>query len=359
MGDIENEGVTAKELFEGNVQLYKGVIKNLSSMSLKCAVELGIADAIHSHGRPITLSELASALDIQPTKTRSLFHFMRLLVHKGLFSKTKVDNHNEQEEAYGLTPASTLLIKDKSYCFAPFVIASLDQDYISAFQCMSRWFKGNDLTLWETFRGSKFWDYLNQNTGLTQLFNQAMASDSNMATLIIKDCKPIFQGLRSLVDVGGGTGAFARVISEAFPGIKCTVLDLPHAVANMPQTDNLKYVEGDMFQFIPPADAFFFKTVFHLFDDEDCLKLLKRCREAIASNGGRGKVIIVDIVINEKEDDRELTEAKLLFDTLMNLNVGGRERTEKEWESLFVNAGFTHYKVAHIFGIKSLIEIYP
>lgn len=101
------------------------------------------------------------------------------------------------------------------------------------------------------------------------------------------------------------------------------------------------------------------QTVFHLFDDEDCLKLLKKCREAIASNGERGKVLIVDIVINEKEDDRELTEAKLLFDTLMNFNVGGRERTEQEWESLFVNAGFTHYKVAPIFGIKSLIEVYP
>ncbi|KAK9174721.1 hypothetical protein WN943_000025 [Citrus x changshan-huyou] len=340
MGDIENDGVTVRELFEGQAHLYKGIVKNLSSMSLKCAVELGIADAIHSHGRPITLSELASALNIQPTKTRSLFHFMSLLVHMGMFSKTEVDNHNEQEEAYGLTPTSTLPSK------------------ISPTH-LSRWFKGNDITLWETFRGLKFWDYLNQNTALTKRFNQAMASDSKMATLIVKDCKPIFQGLRSLVDVGGGTGAFARIISEAFPGIKCTVLELPHAVTDMPQTENLKYVEGDMFQFIPPADAFFFKTVFHLFDDEDCLKLLKECREAIASNGERGKVLIVDIVINEKEDDRELTEAKLLFDTLMNFNVGGRERTEQEWESLFVNAGFTHYKVAPIFGIKSLIEVYP
>ncbi|KAH9748876.1 O-methyltransferase ZRP4 [Citrus sinensis] len=359
MGDIENDGVTVRELFEGQAHLYKGIVKNLSSMSLKCAVELGIADAIHSHGRPITLSELASALNIQPTKTRSLFHFMRLLVHMGLFSKTKVDNHNEQEEAYGLTPTSTLLIKDKPYCLSPLVTGLLDQDYVSSFQHLSRWFKGNDLTLWESFGGLKFWDYLNQNTALTKRFNQAMESDSEMATLIVKDCKPIFQGLRSLVDVGGGTGAFARIISEAFPGIKCTVLDLPHAVTDMPQTDNLKYVVGDMFQFIPAADAFFFKTVFHLFDDEDCLKLLKKCREAIASNGERGKVLIVDIVINEKEDDRELTEAKLLFDTLMNFNVGGRERTEQEWESLFVNAGFTHYKVAPIFGIKSLIEVYP
>ncbi|GAY34624.1 hypothetical protein CUMW_012420 [Citrus unshiu] len=356
MGDIENQGVTLREMFEGQVHLKKGVIKILSSMSLKCAVELGIADVIHSHGRPITLSELASALNIQPTKTRSLFHFMRLFVHVGLFSKTKVVNHNEQEEAYGLTPTSTLLIKDNSYCLSPLVTGLLDQDFVTSFHS---WFKANDLTLWETVRGLKFWDYLSQNPGLSQQFNQVIESDSVMATLLVKDCRPIFQGLRSMVDVGGGTGAFARIISEAFPGIKCTVLDLPHAVTDMPQTDNFKYTEGDMFQFIPPADAFFFKTVFHFFDDEDCLKLLKKCREAIASNGERGKVLIIDIVIDEKEDDRELTESKLLFDIFMNFNVGGKERTEQEWGSLFVNAGFTDYKIAPIFGIKSLIEVYP
>ncbi|KAK9227448.1 hypothetical protein WN943_012501 [Citrus x changshan-huyou] len=336
MGDIENQGVTLREMFEGQVHLKKGVIKILSSMSLKCAVELGIADVIHSHGRPITLSELASALNIQPTKTRSLFHFMRLFVHVGLFSKTKVVNHNEQEEAYGLTPTSTLLIKDNSYCLSPLVTGLLDQDFVSSFQYLSSWFKANDLTLWETVRGLKFWDYLSQNPGLSQQFNQVIESDSVMATLLVKDCRPIFQGLRSMVDVGGGTGAFARIISEAFPGIKCTVLDLPHAVTDMPQT-----------------------TVFHFFDDEDCLKLLKKCREAIASNGERGKVLIIDIVIDEKEDDRELTESKLLFDIFMNFNVGGKERTEQEWGSLFVNAGFTDYKIAPIFGIKSLIEVYP
>ena len=47
------------------------------------------------------------------------------------------------------------------------------------------------------------------------------------------------------------------------------------------------------------------QTVFHFFDDEDCLKLLKKCREAIASNGERGKVIIIDIVINAREEEHD------------------------------------------------------
>jgi hypothetical protein len=71
---------------------------------------------------------------------------------------------------------------------------------------------------------------------------------------------PIFQGLCSLVDVGGGTGTVARIISEAFPHIKCTVFDLPHVVADLPETTNLKYVGGDMFRSIPSADAILIKV---------------------------------------------------------------------------------------------------
>ncbi|XP_019234237.1 PREDICTED: isoflavone 4'-O-methyltransferase-like [Nicotiana attenuata] len=90
-----------------------------------------------------------------------------------------------------------------------------------------------------------------------------MASDSKMMSLVVKDCKQVFEEMDSLVDVGGGTGVIAKNILGAFPHIKCTVLDLPHVVANMPETENLKYVGGDMFQSIPPADAFLFKLVMH------------------------------------------------------------------------------------------------
>ncbi|KDO38698.1 hypothetical protein CISIN_1g046950mg, partial [Citrus sinensis] len=236
-----NQDQGAKELFQGQAQLYKLMFNHLSSMSLKCAIELGIADIIHSHGRAITLSEL-----------------MRLLVHSGCFKKTKV---NGEEEAYGLTAASTLLIKDKPYCLSPTVSVFVDPFFVAPFQSLSSWFKGTEITLWETVHGIKFWEFMNQNPAINQRFNEAMASDSEiMTTFVVKsECKQIFEGLGSLVDVGGGNGTFSRIISEAFPGIKCTVLDLPHAVANLPEADNLKYIAGDMFRFIPPADAFLFK----------------------------------------------------------------------------------------------------
>ena len=77
-----------------------------------------------------------------------------------------------------------------------------------------------------------------------------MVNDSNLWAWSLRTTSPFFEGLDSLVDVGGGTRTMARIISEAFPHMKCIVLDLPHVVANLPDGENLKYVSGDMFQSI-------------------------------------------------------------------------------------------------------------
>ena len=68
------------------------------------------------------------------------------------------------------------------------------------------------------------------------------------------------------MDVGGGTGATARMISEAFPDLKCVVLDRPHVLENLSESNNLTYVGGDMFKSIPKADAVLLKVCkFYLF----------------------------------------------------------------------------------------------
>nr|GMD11514.1 trans-resveratrol di-O-methyltransferase-like [Ipomoea batatas] len=74
----------------------------------------------------------------------------------------------------------------------------------------------------------------------------------------------------------------------------------------------------------------------------------------------KGKVIIIDMVLGAEEDnERDITEMKLIFDVLMMVLVTGRERTEKEYERLFIESGFTSHKITPIFGLTSLIEVFP
>lgn len=86
----------------------------------------------------------------------------------------------------------------------------------------------------------------------------------------------------------------------------------------------------------------------HNWNDEDGIRILKRCR----------KVIVIDTVIgNEKTED--LTETKLCNDVIM-MTLTGKERSLMQWEKLILTAQFSHYKITPILGsVNSVIEVYP
>ncbi|KAI3796364.1 hypothetical protein L1987_39034 [Smallanthus sonchifolius] len=148
-------------------------------------------------------------------------------------------------------------------------------------------------------------------------------------------------GLHSVVDVGGGTGTVAEDISKAFPNIKCISFDLPHVVSGLVGSKNLSY------------------WILHDWSDEECVKILKRCREAIPSKENGGKLIIIDMVVKVRGGENDLLETQLFFDMLMMAMVTGRERSEEDWAKLFVDAGLSDYKITPILGLRSLIEVYP
>ena len=65
------------------------------------------------------------------------------------------------------------------------------------------------------------------------------------------------------------------------------------------------------------------------------------------------------MIIESPKIDKKSAETQLYFDMLMMINLTGKERNKKEWEELFLAAGFSHYKITPIVGLRSLIEVYP
>lgn len=65
------------------------------------------------------------------------------------------------------------------------------------------WFRGSEPTTFEKINGAGLWDYCLKNPEFDNLDNGAIASDSQTMKLVIKDLKPIFKSLDSLLDVGG------------------------------------------------------------------------------------------------------------------------------------------------------------
>ncbi|KAK9055918.1 hypothetical protein SSX86_027005 [Deinandra increscens subsp. villosa] len=363
--DLNQSQGEANELFEAQAHIYRHLFNYATSMSLGCALELGIPDIVHNHGKPITIQELVSNLNLPIDKTHHLQRLMRLLIHSNFFSITKIHGQEDEDEkeGYVLTASSKLLLKNNQPNgpnLLPFANLVLDPVFVTPWQSLGKWFHGTESTVFETDHGIPMWEFAKQNPGFNGLFNDAMASDSRMMSLLVKDCDKIFGGVESLVDVGGGTGLNSKILLEAFPHMTCTVFDLPHVVSDKIETKNLKYVGGDMFNSIPSADAIFFKNVLHNWSDDNGLKILRRCRDAIrfaGDDGKKGKLIIIDMVVDEKHDRHEITETKMVFDMLMMVLVTGRERTEVEWERLFLEAGFSRYKITPCFGLSAYIQI--
>lgn len=268
MGLSSNGSTEESKVYHAQIHLYKHVYNFVSSMALKSAMELGIADVIHNHGKPMTLSELASELKLHSSKLVILHRFMRLLTHNGFFTKTTLPSHNgtkegEEEIAYGLTPPSKLLIRNKETCLAPIVKGALHASSLDMWHSSKKWLsEEKEVSLYESANGESFWEFLNKTTESETLsmFQDAMAADSAILKVALRECKHVFEGLSSLVDVGGGTGVVARLINEAFPHMKCTVFDQPQVVANLNGSENLNFVGGDMFKSIPSADAVLLKV---------------------------------------------------------------------------------------------------
>lgn len=88
------------------------------------------------------------------------------------------------------------------------------------------------------------------------------------------------------------------------------------------------------------------------------MKILRQCKEAIKDREG-GKVIVIDMVVENNKREAGSTETQLFFDMLMMVMVTGKERNKNEWSKLFSDAGFSKFKISPVLGLRSLIEVYP
>lgn len=95
--------------------------------------------------------------------------------------------------------------------------------------------------------------------------------------------------------------------------------------------------------------------ILHDWSDEDCVRILQRCKEAIPLGG---KVIIIETVM-DNDKDPEITRQRLIMNMHMMLFHGGKERTKEEWQMLIHTAGYSKCQITSIFALQSVIEVYP
>lgn len=135
----------------------------------------------------------------------------------------------------------------------------------------------------------------------------------------------------------------AQVIAEA---------ERHWAVHGTSGTERLHFQAGDLLPSAPSAqndrDVYLLCAVLHGFDNDTCVTVLRNLADATRSTGAR--VALLDMVLREVGADL----AGASFDMQMFVGSRGRERTLREWTSLFDRSGMA---LGQVVGLRSAWNI--
>jgi 2,7-dihydroxy-5-methyl-1-naphthoate 7-O-methyltransferase len=282
---------------------------------------LGIAE--HIDAGITRIDELAAA---SKSHAESLHRVLRHLVRKGLFDETSPG-------VFALNDAATALLQ-------PGAQFGLDLDRFGGRMAYA-W--GSLLgavrtgaPAYHTIFGRPFWEDLEAHPDIAAAFDALMGPGHGPP-----DPEVLVTGgwdsVRTIVDVGGGTGSLLAAILRAHPDARGVLVDLPATVARSAEvfqaagvSDRVTLAPQSFFDPLPSgADVYLLKSVLGDWPDREAIAILKRCAAAAHPSG---RVVVLNGV--SPDEDGPLSPA-----LLMMVLVGGKERTLSEFREMARLAG--------------------
>ncbi|XP_002965284.2 caffeic acid 3-O-methyltransferase [Selaginella moellendorffii] len=325
--------------------------------ALNAVIKLGIPDILSSsQDAPLSSAEIIAQIPAcgSSGSGANLDRILRVLSSIGVFQESL---HDGGIRKYGVTPLCRYLVTNPSNGGLPlssWVIVNQDVVFMKTWEFLYQ----SVTTGADPFtaaHGKPLFDLTADNPRFRGIFDSAMSDNSNAYMRLIVEAYDGFQGVRTLVDVGGGIGNSLRVILGRHKGIKGINFDLPHVISKAPDFPGVEHVSGDMFDKVPQGDVIFMKWILHDWKDEACITLLKNCYESLPS---RGKVVVVDSILPSGTNHSFGSRFALNMDLLMLAYTGGKERTLEEFEALANAAGFAEVKVVITLDFLSVLEMH-
>ncbi|KAB2620557.1 caffeic acid 3-O-methyltransferase-like [Pyrus ussuriensis x Pyrus communis] len=94
--------------------------------------------------------------------------------------------------------------------------------------------------------GMTTFEYHGTDPRFNKVFNRAMADHSSIAMKKILETYKGFEGLTSVIDVGGGIDSVIHMIVSKYPSIKGINFDLPHVIKDAPQYPGMFFVSDNV-----------------------------------------------------------------------------------------------------------------
>jgi len=206
-----------------------------------------------------------------------------------------------------------------------------------------------------TVFGREFWDDLAAHPELSATFDELMGPAGHglpdPEVLIAGD----WDGVGTVVDVGGGTGTLLAEILRARPGVRGVLVDLPSTVVRSRAlleaagvADRVTVAPQSFFEPLPAGgDVYLLKSVLSDWPDREAREILRRCAEAAPPTG---RVVLVNGVTPDEDGPAPP-------DLLMLVLVGGKARTLSELRELARPVGLEVHAAERQASGRFLVEL--
>lgn len=178
-------------------------------------------------------------------------------------------------------------------------------------------------------------------------FIEAMHNRAKMQTKVSIDAIDL-TNVETVLDIGGGSGAFSMEFIRKKGSIEATVFDLPNVIPITQKyinkegfSENITTYNGDYTcDNLPKGfDLIFLSAIIHANSYEENSLLINKCSESLNSGG---QIVVQDYIMN---DDRTEPKRGAIFALNMLLGTqGGDTYTENEIRGWMSDAGLSGFK---------------
>jgi hypothetical protein len=266
------------------------------------------------------IDQLAAATG---SDTEALHNVLGHLVGKGVFEEPEPGRFALNEAARGLLGSDQFLGLD-----------GIGGRMAYAWSTLPTYVRTGKPGYAEVF-GLPFWEDLAAHPDVAASFDDLMGPAGHGTPDAEIPISGGWDAIRTVVDVGGGTGAFLAEILRAHPHLNGTLVDHPGTVARSSGlfeaagvADRVTTAGQSFFDPLPAgADLYLLKKVLNDWPDRETIEILRRCAEAARPDG---RVVALGGVAPEG------TPSGLVIEMIL---VGGKTSTLPEFDQLARAAG--------------------
>jgi O-methyltransferase domain len=299
-----------------------------AARAVGAVARLGIADRLAAG--PRTAREIAALVAADEA---ALYRLLRAVVSVGVLS-------NEPGGRFGLTPLGQCLRSDVPGSMRAAIASEVDSVHWACWGQLDECIRTGEPAFRKIFGLADPWEYYrDKNPVEGRLFSENMTAMSGAEVQAILEAYSVGDVDR-VVDVGGAHGAFLAAVLRKAPRARGVLFDqaqvveqaLP-ALEQLGVADRVERVAGSFFDFVPAGgDLYLLKHILHDWSDEECVRILRRVREAMAPGA---RVAVAEMPILEQGG----APFAALLDINMLVCLTGKERTTAQYGELFRQAG--------------------